>query len=57
MDLQHPVYDCVYLALALQRGLPLVTADQRLVTAAAKFRKTKGLIISLSDIPNYLRSN
>jgi predicted nucleic acid-binding protein len=57
MDLQHPVYDCVYLALALRRGAPLVTADQRLVTAAAKFRKTKGLIISLSDIPNYLRSN
>lgn len=28
-ELDHPVYDCVYLALARSRGLWLVTADQR----------------------------
>lgn len=28
--LDHPVYDCIYLALALQEGIPLVTADARL---------------------------
>lgn len=29
--LQHPAYDCFYLALARQTGCPLVTADRRLV--------------------------
>jgi predicted nucleic acid-binding protein len=29
--LAHPVYDCVYLALAEQRNIPLVTADARLI--------------------------
>ncbi len=29
LDLDHPVYDCVYLALALQEGYPVVTADKR----------------------------
>lgn len=31
--LDHPVYDCVYLALAHQLAAPLVTADRRLLTA------------------------
>ena len=29
MDLDHPVYDCFYLALALQEQYPVVTADAR----------------------------
>ena len=32
-ELDHPVYDCLYLALAAAEGLPVVTADQRLLTA------------------------
>lgn len=32
----HPVYDCLYLALALERREPLATADQRLATLADK---------------------
>lgn len=31
IELQHPVYDCVYLVLARQREIPLVTADERLI--------------------------
>ena len=30
----HPVYDCLYLALALQRNQPFATADKRLATLA-----------------------
>ena len=29
LDLDHPVYDCFYLALALQEQHPVVTADRR----------------------------
>ncbi len=32
--LNHPVYDCFYLALARREGAPLVTADKRLAAAA-----------------------
>jgi predicted nucleic acid-binding protein len=30
-DLDHPVYDCFYLALAEQRDASMVTADRRLI--------------------------
>lgn len=30
LSLDHPVYDCIYLALAIQEDVPLVTADARL---------------------------
>lgn len=29
LDLDHPVYDCFYLALAVQEQYPVVTGDQR----------------------------
>lgn len=32
--LRHPVYDCLYLALALEQGVRVVTADRRFQTAA-----------------------
>ena len=32
-ELDHPVYDCLYLALAHAEGLPFVTADERLLGA------------------------
>jgi predicted nucleic acid-binding protein len=32
-ELDHPVYDCFYLALAEAEDAPLVTADRRLVAA------------------------
>ena len=34
-ELDHPVYDCFYLALAVREGCPAVTADQRFAAAAA----------------------
>lgn len=35
IDLAHPAYDCVYLALAMERDCPFVTADERLVARLA----------------------
>jgi len=38
--LKHPVYDCIYLALAVRREVPLITADRRF---AAAIRRDTGL--------------
>jgi predicted nucleic acid-binding protein len=40
IELDHPIYDCFYLALAERERCPLVTADKRLVAAA---KRMKGL--------------
>ncbi|MGH6719907.1 MAG: type II toxin-antitoxin system VapC family toxin [Alphaproteobacteria bacterium] len=34
--LDHPIYDCLYLALALREGLPFVTADTRFAEAVRR---------------------
>ena len=36
LSLGHPIYDCVYLTLALIEGCPLVTADRRFAAALAR---------------------
>jgi predicted nucleic acid-binding protein len=36
MALEHPIYDCFYLALAEREAADLITADQRLLDAARK---------------------
>lgn len=51
-ELNHPVYDCIYLALAVRRGVPLVTADQRLVSAAGRHRKLASRVVLLADLPD-----
>ncbi|CAN5244632.1 hypothetical protein BH09PSE1_BH09PSE1_30420 [soil metagenome] len=44
----HPVYDCVYLALATREGIPLLTADMKL---ARKFTNAPGLeILTLESL-------
>ena len=35
-ELDHPVYDCLYLALALERGAALATADRRFLDAVRR---------------------
>ncbi len=34
IELQHPIYDCFYLALAERERAPLITADERLIRTA-----------------------
>ena len=36
MRLSHPVYDCIYLALAMREDAQLVTADRRFADACVK---------------------
>ncbi len=50
LDLDHPVYDCVYLALAIARDLPLVTADRRLIAAAQGRPEIAGHVRALSTV-------
>jgi predicted nucleic acid-binding protein len=34
--MRHPVYDCIYLALAMERSATLITADKALAAAATR---------------------
>jgi predicted nucleic acid-binding protein len=36
LRLAHPIYDCLYLALAVRRDLPLATADRRLLELSSQ---------------------
>ena len=36
MDLDHPIYDCFYIALAERENAPLITADERQLAVARK---------------------
>ena len=42
--LDHPAYDCFYLALAIERDAHVVTADRRFVAAAEANAETKGRV-------------
>ena len=44
-ELDHPVYDCVYLALARQRNAPLITLDERLTTRLAGTRHQRDAVL------------
>src|SRR5436305_3721665 len=35
-EMGHPIYDCIYLALALHHGTHVVTADNRFVAAVSR---------------------
>lgn len=38
IELDHPIYDCFYLALAERERCAMVTADKRLLAAVKKFK-------------------
>lgn len=43
-ELNHPVYDCLYLALAVREETHVVTADRRFLAAAAGVPKLEGRV-------------
>ena len=48
IELQHPAYDCLYLALAIERDCRLVTADARLLS---KLDQSRRRILKTRAIP------
>lgn len=49
-DLAHPVYDCFYLALALQERVRLVTADLKFCARVERHPYLSGSIVRLADL-------
>ena len=52
IQLDHPAYDCIYLALALKENLRFVTADENLVRKLRQSSDTelRDVAISLSEL-------
>jgi predicted nucleic acid-binding protein len=48
--LAHPVYDCIYLALAAEVAAPVVTADPRLLAAARRDADILALVLPLDGL-------
>jgi predicted nucleic acid-binding protein len=51
IELNHPAYDCLYLALAVENGCRFVTADERLVNNIRRDKKSPfhDRIVSLAE--------
>ena len=49
-DLDHPVYDCFYLALALQEQYPVVTADRRFQHTVRAHPYLADRIVHIGDV-------
>lgn len=47
--LRHPIYDCLYLALAMQLGVPMVSADDRFRRALSSHPDLNAWLIMLHD--------
>lgn len=48
-DLDHPAYDCAYLALAADQSLPFVTADVSLIRKLSAARFSEATVLSLAE--------
>jgi len=51
IDLGHPAYDCLYLALAIRAAVPLVTADAKFLAAVASHPSLAAHIVGLQAVP------
>ena len=48
--LKHPIYDCLYLTLALDRGARVVSADRRFLAASRSRADLVGAVVLLSEL-------
>jgi len=46
----HSIYDCLYLALALQTRVPLVTADRRFAATVGRHQHLAAWVIALDEL-------
>jgi predicted nucleic acid-binding protein len=55
LELDHPAYDCLYLALALARDCRFVTADGRLVNKLAQMggQRLRDCVLTLDAAPEF----
>jgi predicted nucleic acid-binding protein len=51
IELEHPAYDCLYLALAIESGCRFVTADQRFLRKLGDRRRSRfrSKVVTLSE--------
>ena len=49
IQLDHPAYDCLYLALAAASDCQFITADQRLLRKLARGNGLRGMTLSLAE--------
>ncbi|MGH6901259.1 MAG: type II toxin-antitoxin system VapC family toxin [Geminicoccaceae bacterium] len=49
IELGHPIYDCVYLALALTLGMPVVSADRRFVNVVRRHAALSVAVVLLAE--------
>ena len=56
LDLDHPAYDCMYLALAIERGDAFVTADRRFVSLVLNSGAPdlRDKVVNLGDVDDVL---
>ena len=50
IDIDHPVYDCFYLALAVREQCPVITADNRFHNKVAGHPYLSNQVVHISDI-------
>jgi predicted nucleic acid-binding protein len=50
LEIDHPVYDCLYLALAVRESTYVVTADARFASAARRNRRFNDQLRLLSEL-------
>lgn len=49
IELDHPAYDCIYIALAFERNCRFVTADNRFLRKLGHQRQFRDRVIALAD--------
>jgi predicted nucleic acid-binding protein len=57
IEIDHPAYDCLYLALAAERDCRFVTADKRFMRQLGEGRRFRDRVISLAQAARELNKS